>query len=69
MIMISLETSQIIKKRIQEQTSLYLPFINIINVNVDTVSPDVIDANELNIAIEYVIEPLNLLDKLQLKIV
>lgn len=65
----SFEISQNIKNKIQEKTSIYMPFINIININVDTIDPDAIDSNELNIAIEYAIEPLNLLDKLQIKIV
>lgn len=63
------ETSQNIRAKIQQKTSIYLPFIKIININIDTTSPDTIDSNELNIAVEYMIEPLNLLDKLQLKIV
>ena len=46
-----------------------MPFINIINININTGNTDAIDANELIMSIEYMIEPLNLLDKLQIKVV
>lgn len=65
------QTSQDIRQRIIQQTGKYLPFIKIININLgDSQINDsaMIDQNELQISIEYQIEPLNLLDKLQLKI-
>lgn len=68
----SYETNQIIRNKIIEKTSLYLPFIKINNININDLesSPnEPIDANELVISIDYEIEPLNLLDNLQLKIV
>lgn len=63
------QTAQIIKSKIEQKTSTYLPFIKISNIDVNTTDPDAIDANELNIAIQYSIEPLNILDKLQIKVV
>lgn len=66
------ETNQIIRNKIIDKTSLYLPFIKINNININDLesSPnEPIDANELVISIDYEIEPLNLLDNLQLKIV
>lgn len=65
------QTSQNIKEKILQQTTKYLPFIRIINIQLgDSQFSDsaLIDQNELQILIEYQIEPLNLLDKLQLKI-
>lgn len=65
------QTSQNIKEKILQQTAKYLPFIRIINIQLgDSQFSDgaLIDQNELQISIEYQIEPLNLLDKLQLKI-
>jgi phage baseplate assembly protein W len=68
----SYETSETIRRKIIDKTALYLPFIKILNINIDSSvanNADAIDANELSISIDYQIEPLNLLDKLQLKIV
>jgi len=65
------QTSQNIRERIYQKTSKYLPFIRIINIDLGETSETVnemIDANELQISIEYEIEPLKLLDKLQLSI-
>jgi phage baseplate assembly protein W len=67
----SFQTSQNIRERIIQQTSKYLPFIKITKIDLgDSQISDsaLIDQNELQISIEYQIEPLNLLDKLQLKI-
>ena len=67
----SFQTSQNIRERIIQQTAKYLPFIKITRIDVgDSQISDsaLIDQNELQISIEYQIEPLNLLDKLQLKI-
>jgi len=68
----SFETSSNIRRRIIEQTAIYLPFIRIITINIndsEIEDGDTIDANELRVSIEYEIEPLNLLDKLDLKVV
>ena len=67
----SFQTSQNIRERIIQQTAKYLPFIKITRIDLgDSQISDsaLIDQNELQISIEYQIEPLNLLDKLQLKI-
>ena len=67
----SFQTSQNIRERIVQQTAKYLPFIKITKIDLgDSQFSDsaLIDQNELQISIEYQIEPLNLLDKLQLKI-
>ena len=68
----SYETTNTIKQKIIEKTSLYLPFIKIDDISFNDLeaSPNqTIDINELDISIVYQIEPLKLLDKLQLKIV
>ena len=68
----SSETTNRIRKKITEKASLYLPFIKINNINfndLDASPNQAIDANELVISIDYEIEPLKLLDNLQLKIV
>ena len=68
----SSETTNRIRKKIIEKASLYLPFIKINNINfndLDASPNQAIDANELAISIDYEIEPLKLLDNLQLKIV
>ena len=65
------QTSQNIRERILQQTAKYLPFIKIINIQLgdsQLADSELIDQNELQISIEYQIEPLNLMDKLQLKI-
>lgn len=67
----SFQTSQNIRERIIQQTAKYLPFIKITRIDLgDSQISDsaLIDQNELQISIEYQIEPLNLSDKLQLKI-
>jgi phage baseplate assembly protein W len=67
----SIQTSQNIREKIMQQTAKYLPFIKIININIgdsELLNGDLIDTNELQVSIEYQIEPLNLLDKLQLKV-
>ena len=68
----SYETTNTIRRKIIEKTSLYLPFIKINDINfndLETSPNEAIDANELIISINYEIEPLKLLDNLQLKIV
>ena len=68
----SSETTNTIRKKILEKTSLYLPFIKINSIDfndLDASPNQAIDANELAISIDYEIEPLKLLDNLQLKIV
>lgn len=65
------QTSENIRERIFQKTAKYLPFIRIINIDLGETSEtanEMIDANELQISIEYEIEPLKLLDKLQLSI-
>jgi len=67
----SAETNQDIRQRIFQQASVYLPFIKILNIKINSLddSPNLpIDANELRIQIEYEITPINFLDSLQLSV-
>jgi hypothetical protein len=67
----SIETNQNIRQKIFEKTSTYLPFIKIISIKINSLddAPELpIDANELKVEINYEIQPINFLDKLQLSI-
>lgn len=67
----SSSTSQIIREKIISQTTTYLPFVRVTNIffgNSLQINPEDIDKNQLSISIEYEIEPLKFLDKVQIKV-
>jgi phage baseplate assembly protein W len=67
----SLSTSQTIRERIVSKTKTYLPFVRITNIFFGDsleLNPEDIDKNQLSISIEYEIEPLKFLDKVQIKV-
>ncbi len=67
----SLSTSQTIRERIISKTTTYLPFVRITNIFFGDsleLNPEDIDRNQLSISIEYEIEPLKFLDKVQIKV-
>lgn len=66
----SYDTSNNIKEKIVQKSKTYLPFITIKNITIGDIksNPELIDNNELQVSIEYIIEPLNFLDKIQLKV-
>jgi hypothetical protein len=59
------ETISAIHERIAQQTSRYLPFIDLMNVDINFIE----DTYTLNVAIQYFIGPLSTPDQLSLELI
>ena len=59
------ELTSAIRERITQQTGRYLPFVDLVNIDINFIE----DINTLKLAIEYFIGPLSTTDQLSLELV